>query len=216
MPSSTAGGVGFLDPQTIVAVLGITKGMKIADLGSGSGDFTIILAKMVGEDGVVSAVDVMEDKLESVRAKAQFAGVNNIQTIRANLEVLGSTGLSDNSQDLVLLANVLFQSNDKLGILTESSRVLNENGKLVIVEWRPNEGEGVLKSADFMYRPSTERGSTEAIRPNVMGRASLGPPDNLRIDSNAMRDLATSSGFTFERTVDAGIFHYGLIFNKIR
>lgn len=174
---------GFLNPQRIVESSGIKEGMKIADFGSGSGDFTVVLAKAVGENGLVTAVDIMESKLESVRAKAKFNGLNNIQTIHSNLEILGSSGLDDNSQDMAFLINVLFQSEYKEGIIKEALRVLKKGYKLVVIEWKKNTG-------------------------------GLGPPDELRTNQDTMRDLVVDTGLIFERDIDAGIFHYGLIFNN--
>ena len=103
------GSGGFMDPERIAAGFGLTEGMRVADFGSGAGYFTIIMAKMVGDNGLVTAVDLMNFALETLRTKAKVEGLGNIQTVRSNLEVLGSSGLANDSQDVVLLANILFQ-----------------------------------------------------------------------------------------------------------
>lgn len=127
-------------PEDIVASFGIEEGIKIADFGSGAGYFTILLAEAVGESGLVTAVDIMETALDSVRAKAKTAGVKNVNTVRSNLEVIGSSGLSDNSQDMVLLANILFQSQQKEDIIKEAKRVLKPDGRLVVIDWKKEAG----------------------------------------------------------------------------
>lgn len=126
----------FLDTQRIVSLLGVAPGQQVADLGCGTGYFTIELAKAVGKDGVVSAVDVMPEPLESVQARAEAMGLQNVRAIRADLEVLGGTKISDNSQDLSLLANTMFQSQKKEAMLAEAVRMLKPGGRLVIIEWK--------------------------------------------------------------------------------
>ncbi|MBI2064626.1 MAG: class I SAM-dependent methyltransferase [Candidatus Yanofskybacteria bacterium] len=174
---------GFLDPDRIVDEFDIREGMQIADFGSGAGYFTILLGERVGPEGKVYALDVQEDKLDDVRVKAGVRDLKNIETIRADLEVLGSSGLSDNSQDVVLLANILFQSRKKSEILKEATRILKRDGMMVIIDWKK-------------------------------GTGGFGPPDDARTDDKEMIQLAQESDLVLKNPVDAGQFHYGLIFTK--
>jgi len=127
---------GFLDTRKVVAALGVTPGMHTADLGCGSGYFSLELARAVGPTGSVAAVDVMQEPLQSVQTKSEAMGLGNIRTIRADLEVAGSTGIADRTLDLSLLANVLFQSQKKEDIIREAVRILKQGGKLVIMDWK--------------------------------------------------------------------------------
>ena len=181
---------GFMNPDKIVSGFGIKEGMMIADFGSGAGYFTILLAQRVGADGKVFALDIQESALDNVRVKVRAAGLDNVETIRSNLEVLGSSGLTDNSQDMVLLANILFQSEQKADIIKESVRVLKAGGSLVVIDWK--------RAAGAM--------------PD--GRQGFGPPDNLRTDEIAMRSLVLGEKLVFENDIDAGQFHYGMKFKK--
>lgn len=131
---------GFMNPDLIVNEFGIMPGMFVADFGSGSGYFTILIAEKVGKEGRVYALDIMESALDSVRAKTRAAGLENVEMIRTNLEVVGSSGLGDQSQDIVLLANILFQSDKKSEIIKETKRVLKENGTVVVIDWRKGAG----------------------------------------------------------------------------
>mgnify|MGYP001604436677 CR=1 FL=1 len=125
-----------MNPQKIAAGFFLKKGMEIADFGSGSGYFTILIAKIVGESGLVTAVDIMETALDTVRAKIKSEGLKNINTVRSNLEILGGSGLKDQSQDMVLLANILFESPKKEDIIDESKRVLKPSGQLIVIDWK--------------------------------------------------------------------------------
>jgi len=173
----------FMDPQKIVGYFGVTEGMKVADFGSGAGHFTILLSKLVGENGIVAAVDVMESALDGLRAKAKAEGLKNIETTRGNLEVLGGSGLANDSQDMVLIANSLFQNQNKQAMIQEARRVLKQVGTMIIIEWKKNSG-------------------------------GFGPPDNLRIDEDQMKQLAMDNGFALASSINAGTFHYGLSFKK--
>lgn len=131
---------GFLDPDIIVTGFGIEKGMKVADFGCGAGYFTISLATKTGPEGRVYALDVQESALDSVRARARSHNLDNIETIRTNLEVAGSSSLGDGSQDIVLLANILFQSNKKSDIIQEAKRILKIGSEMIIIDWKKGAG----------------------------------------------------------------------------
>ncbi len=124
----------------IVGDFGVLPGMKIADFGCGAGHIGILSAQKIGKDGTLTALDIMEDKLDSIRARAKAAGLENVETRRANLEVSGSTALADNTQDMVLLVNILFQSTKKGDILKEAKRVLKPGATVVLVEWKKGTG----------------------------------------------------------------------------
>ena len=131
-----SGTEGFMNPEKTLSEFGIQPGMTIADFGCGTGHVGILIAQRVGENGKVFAIDIMEDKLDSIRTHAKAVGLKNLETIRANLEVLGGTKLADQSQDMTVLVNILFQSQKKSDILKESYRVLKQGGFLVVIDWK--------------------------------------------------------------------------------
>ena len=139
-PAKPAGTGGFMNPDKVADTFGIIQGVKIADFGCGAGYFTISIAQRTGPSGRVYGLDVVESALDSVRAKARVNGLNNIETIRANLEMIGSSGLASESQDIVLLVNILFQSNKRDNILDEAKRVLKSGGKLIFIDWKKGAG----------------------------------------------------------------------------
>lgn len=129
--------MNFIHPEKITPLLQISEGMKIADLGCGAGFFTVLLAKAVGENGEVFAADVQKSSLESVQIKAQAENIFNIKTIWANLEIYGATKIAGDSLDMVLISDVLFQSQKKGAIIKEGWRILSPSGKLAIIDWQP-------------------------------------------------------------------------------
>ena len=129
----------FLNPRRLVEEIRPSVNDVVADFGSGSGSLTVELARLVGSGGSITAIDVRNEALESVRSSALIAGVRNIKTVLADLENPQGSTLRDESQDLVLLANILFQSDDKPSIIGEAKRVLKPGGRLVVVDWLPSE-----------------------------------------------------------------------------
>lgn len=129
---------GFSRPDRIIQNLNIPQGSQVADFGCGSGYFTILVAQVVGDKGHVTALDVQQKALDVVSSKAEDAGLMNVTTVRCNLEKELSSGLADNSQDMVLLANILFQSRMKDAIVKEAMRVTKEGGQVVMIDWLPH------------------------------------------------------------------------------
>ena len=68
----------FSDPILHIEHLDIDKGMKVADIGAGSGHHTIHLAKAVGETGRVYAIDVQKDLLARIKSEAHHQKINNV------------------------------------------------------------------------------------------------------------------------------------------
>lgn len=129
----------FVNPQEVIRIAGVKKGMKVTDFGCGSGTYSILLAKTVGEKGRVYAVDVLPSALESVTSQAKLAGLLNVETVRGNLEIPGGSKLENESCDLVLLSNILFQSKKHIDILKEAKRVCRKEGRIAIIDWIPSE-----------------------------------------------------------------------------
>lgn len=140
---SQPGSGGFLRPEEILrANIVIRQGSVITDLGCGSGYFTIPLARAVGNQGKVYAVDVLSSALDSVRSRAKLEGIFNIETMRANAEAYNGVPIEDGTNDMVMLSNILFQSDKKLDIIKEALRILKPGGSLVLIEWNQNNSFG--------------------------------------------------------------------------
>ena len=82
--------------------VGVAEGMTVADLGCGSHGFFVFQAsKMIGDKGVVFAVDIQKSVLEAIDSKIRLDNVSNVKTVRANLEIVGTarTAIPDSSLD---------------------------------------------------------------------------------------------------------------------
>ncbi len=131
----------FLNPNKILKQLKLKPDMVGADFGSGSGGWAIPLAQEL-EDGKVVAIDILEEPLSALKAKLKRRNIDNIETIKSNIEVLHGSKLLSGSCDLVLMTNLLFQIEDKETALAEAKRVLKEKGRILIVDWKNNKSFG--------------------------------------------------------------------------
>ncbi len=124
----------FLKVEAVLDNLDLKEGMTAGEFGCGSAIFSLALAKRLHR-GKVYALDVQEEKLSALKGKMASAKVNNIHTILCDLEASNGSTLPDNSLDVVLIPNVLFQAENKSAIINEAKRVLKLGGQLLIIDW---------------------------------------------------------------------------------
>ncbi|MBC8521034.1 MAG: methyltransferase domain-containing protein [Methanomicrobia archaeon] len=116
----------FKKPERTLREMGLQKGQTLLDYGCGIGSFCIPAAKMVGDDGVVYALDIHPLAIRTIERKIKKRKIANIKTILSDRE----TGLPDESVDVVLLYDVLQMVSDKDKLLDELHRVLKSGGIL--------------------------------------------------------------------------------------
>jgi ubiquinone/menaquinone biosynthesis C-methylase UbiE len=128
-------GTNFAEPKDNVLQMGLTDGMKVGDLGSGSGHYALAAAGIVGSTGQIYAVDIQEDVLAHVRDAARARKFKNVETIWGDFEKPGGTKLRDHVLDAVILSNTLFQLDRKEDAIGEIKRILAPRGKLLVLDW---------------------------------------------------------------------------------
>lgn len=132
----------FSDPVKNLAHLDLKDGMYVADIGAGSGFYTIEIAKKVGSNGRVYAVDVQKDLLDRVKNNAGTVGIRNIEIVWANAEKIGGTKLRESCVDRVVASNVLFQVEQKDDFVLELRRILKPGGKVLLIDWSDHNPAG--------------------------------------------------------------------------
>jgi ubiquinone/menaquinone biosynthesis C-methylase UbiE len=125
----------FSEPAANLAKLGLNDGMKVVDLGAGSGFYTFEAAKKVGASGRVYSVDVQKDLLERIRSTGAANGLRNIEVVWGNAEKVGGTKLREAMADRVIASNVLFQILKPDEFVLEIKRILKPGGKVLVVDW---------------------------------------------------------------------------------
>ena len=126
----------WLPPAEVISSLQLHPGMAVADIGAGTGYFSLPIAEAVGEEGKVFAVDFQQEMLGHIRQKLQREGLPpNIELLLGDAT---ATTLPGQSVDLVFLANVWHELDDHAAVLVEAKRVLRPNGRIAILDWRPD------------------------------------------------------------------------------
>jgi ubiquinone/menaquinone biosynthesis C-methylase UbiE len=139
----------------VLQQIGIKRGHTVLDFGCGLGMYTIPAAKIVGEQGMVYALDKDKEALDELMQKAESAALKNIKRMETSgkLEI----DLADESVDVVLLFDVFHsfyfpQAEDRRRLLGEIYRIIKPSAFLSTSVW-PNliepGTEDEIKNADF-------------------------------------------------------------------
>jgi ubiquinone/menaquinone biosynthesis C-methylase UbiE len=132
---------GFAHPRSNIHALGVEPGMLVADFGAGSGAYVLELAQVLNKSGRVYAIDVQKDLLRRIHTEAKKRGIDQcVELIWGDLEAPGGSKIADDTVDLVLVSNLLFQVPDKKALLREARRILKPSGRLVIIDWNESYG----------------------------------------------------------------------------
>ena len=123
--------IAGLKIDEVIAALGLQPGMVIADIGSGTGAFTIPFAKAVAPGGRAIAVDIWPELLEYVKQKAASAGAGNLETVLAAID---DPGLPALQVDIAFFHDVFHNTNDRTGYLRVLSSRLKPGARIAIIE----------------------------------------------------------------------------------
>jgi ubiquinone/menaquinone biosynthesis C-methylase UbiE len=129
-------------PEQNIVHLGLKEGMQVADLGSGTGAYVKAARKRVGHTGTVYAVEVQKGLVKKLEDEMKESGISNVQCIWGDIEKEGGTNIASGTLDAAILANVLFQVQDKLGLIDEAKRILKKGGKVLLVDWKESSPTG--------------------------------------------------------------------------
>jgi ubiquinone/menaquinone biosynthesis C-methylase UbiE len=141
-PTMSMSGADWLDrseremeenPEAAIEALKIEKGMYVADVGAGTGYFTIRMARRVGPTGRVYANDVQPDMLARLQDNVEKEHLNNVETV---LGTQTDPKLPTGKLDLILLVDVYHEFSQPQHMLQEMKKALKPDGRLVLVEYR--------------------------------------------------------------------------------
>jgi ubiquinone/menaquinone biosynthesis C-methylase UbiE len=140
----------------VVEALGLRPGMRVADLGAGTGVFTVPLARAVGAGGKVYAIDIDTGLLAIVAGKAKAVGLGNIETTVA--------GPTDprlvEPVDLVFLCDTLHHLPNQGSYVRQFAKLLRPGGRVVVIEFA--EGHWPEGHEEFAITPAQVDGWMQA------------------------------------------------------
>jgi len=119
-------------PQEVVDRLSVQPGDVVADIGAGSGYFSVLFAKKVGNGGTVFAVDTDRNMLDYIRQRAKKEGLDNVRPLLAKAD---DPLLAKDSTDLIFICNTYMFITGRERYLPRLKDVLTSDGRLAIVSY---------------------------------------------------------------------------------
>ena len=140
----------FRNPYKLLKAAGLKRGQKVLEVGCGPGFFTMPAAKMVGEKGVIYAIDVHPLAIKRVQKKIKRERIKNVTPILGNAS---DTGLPDRSIDLAFLFGLRYIAGGLESVVSEVHRILKPGGILSFEKTRGPEKELIdeVERGGFVY-----------------------------------------------------------------
>lgn len=143
-----------LQIERVMDILGIHPGTTVADIGAGSGWFTVRAARRVGERGSVYAVDINPESIKYIDARVRREGIHNVHTI---LGTGDDPKLPDNSVDSVLILKTYHEIAEPVLLLKNLRKSLRGGALIGIIDRNGNgEDHGIQK--DVIEREAAQAG----------------------------------------------------------
>jgi ubiquinone/menaquinone biosynthesis C-methylase UbiE len=120
-------------PSKAIAALDVREGQVVADVGAGSGYYSVRLARAVGEKGRVYATDIQPEMLAIIKSKVASERLSNVDLV---LGTETDPKLPAAAIDLVLMVDVYHELARPQEMLRALKRVLRPGGRLVLIEFR--------------------------------------------------------------------------------
>lgn len=146
--------------EAILSALELRSGMRVADVGAGTGLFSLALARAVGPEGRVFAVDLQAYFLDHIRGKASEAGLTNLETIQATQKTVG---LPARSIDLAFFCDAYHHIDQPVAYMRTVHAALRPGGRVVVVDYRRVEGQSEAWMLEHIRAdPATFRAEIES------------------------------------------------------
>lgn len=156
--------------DVLISLLPLESGDTAADIGAGTGYFSLPMAAQVGATGRIMAVDIQPEMLAIIEQRMQSAGVSNITP------VLGSEAdprLPPGEVDLVLLVDAYHEFSHPREVMSQVQKSLSARGKVVLVEYR---GEDPTVPIKPLHKMTVKQATREM---SAVGLALLNVLDDL-------------------------------------
>lgn len=177
----------WLNPEAVLAAVGLRPGLDVIDLCSGDGWFTLKIAKVARH---VSAVDIDQSLLDVARFRLMESGITNCDFIAGDAyDVAKLTGPAD----FVFLANAFHGVPDRARLARAVGAALNANGQFAIVNWHKRRREETT----------------------ILGEPR-GPKTELRMSPEETIKSVEEGGLKFTKMVEVPPYHYGVVFRHSR
>ena len=120
-------------PDAVLEAIGVKPGMTVADLGAGTGYFSVHLAKAVGEKGRVLAIDIEPNFIKYLKERAETAHITQLVPVLASP---ADPHLPEHGVDLVLIVDTWHHIDDRLQYLVTLADGLKPGGRVAVVDFK--------------------------------------------------------------------------------
>jgi ubiquinone/menaquinone biosynthesis C-methylase UbiE len=127
-------------PDEIMAALAFRPGERVADVGAGSGYFTVRIARAIGPQGRVLATDIRQEMLDYIADRIEVEQLDNVDLLRVEPD---DPRLPPGGVDTIFMADVFHYIADRVAYARKLREALAPGGRLVVI--------------DFRYDPDAER-----------------------------------------------------------
>jgi ubiquinone/menaquinone biosynthesis C-methylase UbiE len=147
-------------PDQIMDALGIADASVVADIGAGSGWFTIRLARRVGPRGIVYAEDVQKEMIAAITRRASREGLTNVRPV---LGLKDDPNLPANALDAILVVDAYHEIENRVTMLASLARALKPQGRIGVVDFKldgtgPGPSPEERVSPDVVVRDAEQAG----------------------------------------------------------
>ncbi|ACN13219.1 UbiE1 [Desulforapulum autotrophicum HRM2] len=174
----------LINTKILADILPVEPGSVVLDLACGRGLYSMFLSGIIGDQGLVYAVDFWQEGIGLLDQEIEARDITNIKTLI--LDVTQEIDIDDDSVDVCLVATVLhdFEEINKAGVvLKKIHRILKPGGCLAVVEFKKIEGPP-------------------------------GPPMEIRLSEGEVEKMVARYGFKRENTADMGQYNYLVTFRS--
>lgn len=134
-------------PSKLHQLLALKPGQTVADVGAGSGYHTLRMARAVGPTGKVLAVDIQEEMLGIIRAKAKRRKLDHVEGVLGTIE---DPKLPAGKVDLVLMVDVYHEFSHPYEMMVGIVKSLKPGGRVAFVEYRAEDPRVPIKEVHKM------------------------------------------------------------------
>jgi ubiquinone/menaquinone biosynthesis C-methylase UbiE len=175
----------LIDLKKISDVLTVKPGSVVLDLACGRGDYSVYFSEIVGEQGIVYALDLWEEGIMLLEKRIEKQNISNIIPLISDAARL--IEIDDCSVDMCLMATVLHdfeEAGQAEAVLKNVKTILKPNGCLAVLEFKKIDGPP-------------------------------GPPKHIRLSEKEVDDLVLGHGFKKGSALDTGDYTYLLNYRSL-
>ena len=124
----------FQKPQQVMDAFELKPGMKVADVGCGSGYFTVKIADKIGSEGKIWAIDAWQDMLDYLDRRLQIEGFENVELVKVDRD---DPMIPKGGADLILMVDVYHYIKERVAYGEKLREGLAPGGRLIVLDYIP-------------------------------------------------------------------------------